>query len=191
MKTTESHVHTSRIAIQATIKRTVLALNRDYPKSWGLNREHLDGRALSSLVEQLQAMEKAKGESARLEILESINHFFKRYTVTPSLGWFQPSNLPGSNTSKPKNQPWTLQWHKPGKMPKGHIEFTYVTEILTIAQAGHLTSIRQCEQCHKWMFARFSHQRFCNDSCRELFHRFNPDDKKRRANWKRENYSSK
>jgi hypothetical protein len=46
-----------------------------------------------------------------------------------------------------------------GKFPLG--EFIAVHSILSLAGAGLLDRVRQCEYCHKWLFALFPQQRCC------------------------------
>jgi hypothetical protein len=39
--------------------------------------------------------------------------------------------------------------------------------ILKLTQTGDLTRLRQCNQCQKWLFARFRHQTFCSTQCQQ------------------------
>ncbi len=39
--------------------------------------------------------------------------------------------------------------------------------ILKLTQTGDLTRLRKCNQCQKWLFARFRHQNFCSQKCQQ------------------------
>lgn len=39
--------------------------------------------------------------------------------------------------------------------------------ILKLTQVGDLTRLRRCNQCRKWLFARFRHQTFCSTKCQQ------------------------
>ena len=44
---------------------------------------------------------------------------------------------------------------------------TMVNMIVRLAQAGYLLRVRRCKECEKWFFARFNHQLFCSQKCRQ------------------------
>ena len=87
---------------------------------------------------------------------------------------------------------WQLRWAREEENNENrYLELLLVQEIVKIAQARRISSIKQCEQCGRWIIARFSHQRFCPESaCRDNFHRFNQADKERRRIWARNNYKT-
>jgi len=39
--------------------------------------------------------------------------------------------------------------------------------ILRLTQIGELTRLRRCNECQKWLFARFRHQAFCSTKCQQ------------------------
>jgi hypothetical protein len=54
----------------------------------------------------------------------------------------------------------------------GSHEMQAFDALLKLAREGLIGSVRQCEQCQRWIFARFRHQRFCPDGrCREKYFR--------------------
>jgi hypothetical protein len=63
--------------------------------------------------------------------------------------------------------------------------------IFYIAQLHELRLIdrlRRCVNCQKWLCARFSHQKFCSDYCREKHFQASPEWKERRRRKAREYY---
>jgi hypothetical protein len=48
-----------------------------------------------------------------------------------------------------------------------------------------LDRIRQCKQCSKWFYGRFSHSAFHDDTCRVAFETTNPEYKERRREYAR------
>ncbi len=112
------------------------------------------------------------------------NHLFKlnrvlaRFRLTPSV------DLRETGTS---SHEYRLVLARVGRR-QPMLEFARVQTLSKLATEGRLSSLKRCAQCNRWLYARFSHQRFCTDDCKEMFHRSNPDDKKRRREWARENY---
>jgi hypothetical protein len=111
----------------------------------------------------------------------AINRFLRRYVAVPIIlpDYFSDPN--------PKLRGWELTWGRKGHaMP--FTELRLIRTIADIASAHRISSLKQCAHCRRWLFARFSHQRFCSDACKESFHRTNDADKKRRSEWARKNY---
>lgn len=138
-------------------------------------------RALLVMVKRLQTIEAAasKGghtipEESLMRLYRSINRFLSHYKA-------QPFILPLSSAEQ-----WEFWWSP--LVPMKSLELDLVLLTIEIAQAKRISSLKQCEQCRNWLFARFPHQRFCKEICKEHFHRFNEADKKRRREWARHNY---
>jgi hypothetical protein len=70
---------------------------------------------------------------------------------------------------------------------KLYTEFKAVRDIMGLAGAKLLPRIKEC-RCGKWMFLRFSHQRFCSSKCREKEFRSSPESKAYRREKAREYY---
>ncbi len=123
------------------------------------------------------------------EKLEPILRILAWYRAMPSLLFTQPVNK-----TKTVIYGWEVSWIRMESIEdrfgqhRQVRELIYALDILEIAKAGRINSLKQCEQCHKWLFARFPHQRFCSESCKEHFHRSNEADKKRRREWAKHNY---
>jgi hypothetical protein len=71
-------------------------------------------------------------------------------------------------------------------------EFSYddtdaVFHLARLAEQGLLDRLKRC-RCGRWMFARFSHQRFCSSKCREQEFRSSSDWKEHRRKKAREYY---
>jgi hypothetical protein len=104
----------------------------------------------------------------------------RRFELVPAIYPFmgeQTKSCPG----------WQLFWERKGaKQP--FQEYLLVQTIENFAENGLLDSLKRCPQCQRWLFARFSHQRFCTEECKEMFHRSDPADKQRRREWAKKNY---
>ena len=148
--------------------------------------ERIDTQALGLFVKQLQQLQDLLASyevpdkpDAVSKLRRSINRFFDRYDAKPV--------YEGDWTSPLMN--WMVQWVCRGPSDKQRTyELIHVLNAAELARAGRISAVKECEHCHKWLFARFSHQRFCSDSCKENFHRFNEADKKRRREWAKNNY---
>jgi hypothetical protein len=42
-----------------------------------------------------------------------------------------------------------------------------IASILRLAERGYLDSLCRCHSCDKWIYARFNHQRFCGEPCKQ------------------------
>ena len=109
----------------------------------------------------------------------AINRILTRYRLTPLLS-------PDYNFGRGRLG-WDLDF---AELHKTQIffEFARVRHIESIAAEGRISYLKQCAHCKRWLFAKFSHQRFCSDSCKESFHRTDENDKTRRREWARKNY---
>jgi predicted nucleic acid-binding Zn ribbon protein len=159
----------------------------------------VDARELLILVKRFQELEKTMGDSSIVlfwreadgeieysdEVLvkfRAVNRLLRRFTATPSV---MPDFM---GDLDPASRGWHFSWGRTGGREQPFIEVGFALNIVEIASAGKISSLKQCASCRKWLFARFPHQRFCSDNCKEAFHRSNEADKKRRRDWARENY---
>lgn len=80
-----------------------------------------------------------------------------------------------------------LEWQR---IDGDDLELLAVLSAVKLAQEGRIASLKQCANtnCEQWLFARFRHQRFCSEACKEMFHRTDETDKERRRKWARDNY---
>jgi hypothetical protein len=113
-----------------------------------------------------------------------IMRLLARYRATPGMDFAAPAKREIHTPHHFLQIRWTLL----GEQYNKNHELFLVLDVMEIAQAGRIDSLKQCEHCRKWLFARFPHQRFCSENCKEHFHRFNEADKKRRREWARKNY---
>ena len=153
--------------------------------------ERVNSRAIQLLVKRFQAHDNNPAsqevstddlEDALEKTENSINRFLARYHAQPEVRW--------ARRSQTGKWGWDLKW-LPDTRGARFLELFAVLEVIKIAQAGHISSLKQCEQCHRWLLARFLHQRFCSAECKERFHATNEADKKRRRDWARANYQSR
>jgi hypothetical protein len=71
--------------------------------------------------------------------------------------------------------------------PVEYDDVNAVFDLAQLAQMDLLDRIKKCS-CGHWMFARFSHQRFCSVRCREREFRSSPEWKEYRRKKAREYY---
>ena len=76
-------------------------------------------------------------------------------------------------------------------MGDADMELSAVLIAIGLAQEGRIHKLRKCQQCTRWIFAKFPHSRFCSEDCKDTFHRENPDEKERRRNWAKNNYQTR
>ena len=69
-------------------------------------------------------------------------------------------------------------------------EFLAVRALVTLAKEGLLDRVRQCDYCHEWFFALFSHQRCCGAprDCRVKLHHSSEDYKREKREYARKAY---
>jgi hypothetical protein len=180
----------------------VRALNGDLGEKAKGNRQILDPRALLVLVKRLQHLTsllqdkkvplfsrtvESRGvySSDLIQRVRAINRFLERYTASPMIF---PNVFSNPNSS---DRGWRLEWART-RREHPFVEMNLVLRIVGIAQAGRISSLKQCEQCPRWFFARQENQRFCpGGKCQQEFHKFNEADKKRRRDWAKKNYQSR
>ena len=176
-------------------KGLLRALNDELGPSVRGKRKIVDPRALLLLVKRFQQLDDAlthagavKGVNGStyetpevLKCYRAINRFMRRYQATPGI---LPHSMMGDNDSRG----WEFAWARIGVQHQPYIEVGLVQQIERIAASGRINSLKRCEQCKRWIFARFPHQRFCGPKCKETFHRTDPLDRQRRREWAKENY---
>ena len=83
---------------------------------------------------------------------------------------------------------WQITWHWSNQLKAERSGLELMITVVRLLQWGRIDPLRRCYQCEKWFVARVHAQGFCSAVCRNEFHSFNPDDKKRRADWARSKY---
>jgi hypothetical protein len=141
----------------------------------GLIREKKGNSSGETLIEHVGP---AKSQFERyfralLKTEDSINRILSRYSATPKLN---------------VRDGCIVDWVQQDTKRATSAELAFLLEIVRLAEEGRLSSIRQCSHCHKWIVAKFSHQRFCSEGCKLKFHTLNEGDKKLRRDWARKNY---
>lgn len=187
------------ITLEARSELLIHAMNDDLIGAFKGNRTMLDPRALLLVVKRFQALDNLLGDRSialfsrgkQGEIIDSqavlqgfgtVNRLLRRYTATPSISPTYYSD------GDPSSRGWWLKWEPAGGRMRTHFELSFVLQILDIVRAGRISYLKQCANCHRWLFARFAHQRFCKEGCKEIFHRSDATDKQRRREWARKNY---
>jgi hypothetical protein len=160
-------------------KQLILLVRKFQELNEAWMRPDYRGAAMQDKMPSQAATEKVEGSwFAILKILEG-------YTAFPVL----TQALDGLSAGSGANETWTLHWHRADKKP--HMDLQLSLDVVETFRAGKIGSLKECEECGKWLYARFPHQRFCSENCKDHFHKFNEADKKRRRDWARENYQSR
>jgi len=183
------------------MKLVVRALNDEWLRRIGGSRKAVDPRALLLLVKRFQTLENAiadqniplfwyEGRSLvdnpdLMRMYRAVNRALSRYTARPIILPTYMSDL------KSDSRTWELDWARVGGSSQPFMEVALAMDVVTIASMGRINSLKQCEKCRKWLFARFPHQRFCSIECKDGFHASNEADKTRRREWARANYQSR
>jgi predicted nucleic acid-binding Zn ribbon protein len=187
---------------EAWLPNLVSSLNRGRKENPSTG-EHRTPKALLLLVKRFQALESlADEQAARFQSLihaeqgaffrnfdnssvanvaAKINRLLSRYAALPDLN---------AHIGRPLNQ-WNMNWLPLDSKRVDFHDQQMILKVIDIALAGRISSIKQCDDCRKWLIARFPHQRFCSEECKEHFHRSNEADKKRRRDWARNNYQTR
>jgi hypothetical protein len=58
-----------------------------------------------------------------------------------------------------------------------------VHQLMKLEEQNLLERVRQCMCCHRWLFARFIHQKFCGQSCQLKSYKSSEDWKEHRRKW--------
>lgn len=172
----------------------LVELNNDaYPTGHRSSQNWVDKDVLALFVKCFQqlnaALDTARSKSSDFmtmaddaevtRALVAVNRLFDRYKMTPAI-------FPNRNNRQGWKQIW-LQIE--GENVRPNREFLAVMTIIELAQEGRLSLLKQCAHCKRWLFGRSSDQRFCSGtSCKEDFHKTNPEDKARRREWAKKNY---
>lgn len=171
------------------IQRLVSVMNSPRAECLKMKQGAVDPRALVLFVKRLQTFRtialkvNSDDEPVELEKMEkSINRFLSRYKAHPCLTWMHLPHGWGF---------WEADWMPDRSVSHSAMELRLVLAAMDIAETRRLSALRQCVECRRWLFARFKHQRFCSQRCKDGFHKFNEADKKRRRDWARANYQTR
>ena len=88
----------------------------------------------------------------------------------------------------PQRSGWKFLWWIPGIARDSPRVVYWMNRALVhdFAAAGLLRSVRECDFCQDWYFARKEDQRFDKLSCRERYHRSSEEGKAKRAKYMRD-----
>jgi hypothetical protein len=88
----------------------------------------------------------------------------------------------------PQRSGWKFHWMIPGIAPDSPKVVYWMNRglIHDFAAAGLLRSVRECDWCQNWYFARKGDHRFCERDCRERHHRSSDEGKAKRAKYMRD-----
>ena len=167
------------------------ALNGELGEQGGLNVARLAEiiRLLRDVQDYISAHPKgiATNDPIFGQRMEAANEYLRKYRAVPVLR----SNFPLVTR---RIHGWSLTWDAAekysllGPIGQPDLELTAVLHAVELARGNELSSLRKCPNCQKWLFARFSHQRFCSENCKNEFHHTDPEEKKRRSEWAKHNY---
>ena len=86
---------------------------------------------------------------------------------------------------------WNFSWgplELKNDKQSGIDEWGAIDAIVELAHERLLSSVKKCLLCGKWLFATFSHQRFCSEKCRTYHNQSSPEFKQKRRKYMREYY---
>jgi hypothetical protein len=88
----------------------------------------------------------------------------------------------------PTRSGWKINWMISGFAPDSPKLVYWMNKALIhdLAAAGLLRSVRECDFCQDWYFARKGDQRFCKPYCRERYHRSTEEGKAKKAKYMRD-----
>lgn len=146
----------------------------------------LQGLQLATPITQQRVLSGDPTLEQQTNRIEAVNRILRQYQAVPHIR--PPSPVHDSGIR--------LEWRPTGdsaahrKQTRGdaHTELSAALIAIGLAQDGRIHSLRQCQNCARWFFAKFSHSRFCTEDCKNTFHREDPVEKERRRNWARDNY---
>lgn len=135
--------------------------------------------------EKIWGVQKDKGMEYK-KSLRRVNQLFRQYTfsieVNPfgsvALRAFRPISGPDG-----KAKGWGLA---PGEY--SDFDAIWLLSMLIEVPDSPVRRIFECPQCGRWMYARFSHQRFCSGKCREREFKSSDEWKAKRRDKAREYY---
>lgn len=118
--------------------------------------------------------------------IEDVNRILRQYEAVPVITQLAPMSGSG----------FKLAWRRTGDsatrngQTKGSADSELSAALIAVrlAEQGRINALRQCPNCTRWLFAKFAHSRFCSEDCKNNFHREDPDEKKRRREWAKNNY---
>lgn len=158
------------------------------------NRQFLGDEASAQLVAWLNSPEQTRAHTRILRIMTLLTeeggtheelakalHQYHYYpAIYPNLRkvvWWPADHVPGPDLFR------KLLF---GEIPYG--EERAVLDLVSLIQIGALRGVRQCRHCKKWLFARFCHQQYCSQRCRERHFQSSAEWKARRNSRQREYY---
>jgi hypothetical protein len=83
---------------------------------------------------------------------------------------------------------WQVQWFPPARRhfsKQRETEVFVLLNILELAKQGQIERLRRCDECTKWHFAKFKHQRFCSTECQQKHYKKSPEWKAHRLAYMR------
>ena len=110
------------------------------------------------ILERLLDLEKV--EASKIDRrLNELNRDLRRYRFRPLVAPWYEANLHATR--------WVVHWYsgRPGR--KALATFGALDLIVDLAQAGHLSRLRRCNHCRKWVYAKFRQQVFCSQKCQQ------------------------
>jgi hypothetical protein len=144
--------------------------------------EPIFGHSQSGIPVSVRRAKSPEASARSQKLARSVNRRLRRYRLWPELFLFGTAQSPDR---------WVPRWHAEGERsstPDSLSEADAVLSILQLAQNGYVHRLRECEDCRKWFFARFSHSRFCSQGCQQRNYRRSPEWRKHRNQYMRDYY---
>src|ERR1019366_6013372 len=109
------------------------------------------------------------GDQTRLQkIATSIEKQLPRYPVRPQYFLMTTQEVGPRGEALDRVRPFFQVVPSGGQTSR---EQAAVSAILELSQGGLLSNVRRCDvkKCRRWLYARFPHQRFCSEQCKNEY----------------------
>ena len=91
--------------------------------------------------------------------LNELNRDLRRYQFRPYVAPWHDAKYHATR--------WVVRWYS-GRPGLEHVAtFGPLDMIVDLARVGHLSRLRRCNHCRKWLYAKFRHQVFCLQKCQQ------------------------
>lgn len=81
---------------------------------------------------------------------------------------------------------WGVSGGAEGLKPDRPEEASPLDTFFALARSGHLSQLRRCSYCQKWLYARYKRQIFCSTKCRQKHYTHTEEFKAHRRQYMRE-----
>jgi hypothetical protein len=155
-------------------------------------------RIATELRQSLDSSGKWRNRTAGKKFWRTLtqNSIYSPRILTQARVEFWPASTTISLTERAysRDKRWVLEWYYPGEKRRPADAFRKgqaLNCLIYLSEHGRLDRLRECPRCKMWLYARFSHQRFCSKKCQQAYYWASPEWKAHRREWMRDYRSLK